>query len=140
MSNEEPKIDIETAKAEFERFADCMDIDIDTIDMDDEDLNAFTKVKKRLLKAIQKGSLIFNGDGEAVYTPSHTKSKYKETITFHERTGASLMAMDGKKKGHDVKKMYAVLADMCSLHPGAFAGLAGEDVKICEALFSLLMD
>ena len=138
--NEEHKVDIESANAEFERFADCMDIDVDTTDMDNDDLNAFNKVKKRLLKAIQKGSLIFNDDGEAVYTPSHAKSKYKEDITFHERTGASLMAMDGKKKGHDVTKMYAVLGDMCKLHQGAFAGLVGEDVKICEALFALLMD
>ena len=140
MKTEDYKVDAETANVEFERFADCMDIDVDTSDMDDEDLNAFNKVKKRLLKAIQKGSLIFNDDGEAVYTPAHSKSKYKEAITFHERTGASLMAMDGKKKGHDVKKMYAVLADMCGLHQGAFAGLVGEDVKICEALFALLMD
>ena len=117
-----------------------MDIDIDTSDMDNDDLNAFNKVKKRLVKAVQKGSLIFNEDGEAVYTPSHSKSKHKEAITFHERTGASLMAMDGKKKGHDVTKMYAVLANMCGLHQAAFAGLVGEDVKICEALFALLMD
>ena len=50
------------------------------------------------------------------------------------------MAMDGKKKGHDVKKTYAVMADMCKVHPNVFAGLAGSDIKVCEAIFALLMD
>ena len=49
-------------------------------------------------------------------------------------------ASNGKKKGHDVAKTYAVLADMTGLHPNTFAGLVGIDVKICEALFALLMD
>ncbi len=50
------------------------------------------------------------------------------------------MAMDGKKKNYDVTKTYAVMADMCKVHPNTFAGLVGIDAKICEALFALLMD
>ena len=140
MNNEENKVDKETAEVEFERFVEAMDLDLDTSIMDDEDKTAFTKTKNRLLRAIQKGSLVFNEDGEAVYTPSNSKSKHEKAITFHERTGASLMAMDNKKKGHDVAKTYAVLAEMCKVHPSTFAGLVGTDVKICEAIFSLLMD
>lgn len=134
------KAPIEQAELEFDRFIEAMDLDVDTSEMDAEDLTGFNKQKKRILKAIQKGALVFNGDGEAVYTPQNEKSKYKEPITFHERTGASIMAMDGKKKGHDAAKMYAVLAEMCDVHPKIFAGLVGTDVKICEALFALLMD
>lgn len=141
MTTEKPQVvDKETAKNEFDRFVDCMDLDIDTADMDAEDLTAFNKTKSRLLRSTQRGSLVFNEDGEAVYTPTHLKSKYKEAITFHERTGASLMAMDGKRKNEDVKKTYAVLADMCKVHPNVFAGLVGTDVKVCESIFALLMD
>ena len=140
MNTETPKVDKESAEVEFERFVDAMDLDLNTSIMDDEDKTAFTKTKTRLLRAVQKGSLVFNEDGEAVYTPAHPKSKYDKPITFHERTGASLMAMDNKKKGHDVAKTYAVLADMCKVHPNTFANLVGTDVKICEAIFALLMD
>lgn len=133
-------IDEETAKIEFDRFTESMDLDLDKSNMDAEDLTAFEKNKNRILTAIQRGAMIINEDGEAVYTPQHKRSKYKESITFHERTGASLMAMDSKKKNHDVAKTYAVMADMCSVHPGIFAGLVGTDVKVCEAIFSLLMD
>lgn len=133
-------VDTETAKIEFDRFVEWMDLDLDTADMDAEDLAAFNKQKNRMLRSIERGSLVINENGEAIYTPQNPRSKYKESITFHERTGASLMAMDGKKKNHDVTKTYAVMADMCRVHPGVFAGLVGTDVKVCEAIFALLMD
>lgn len=134
------QIALEVAEAEFERFADSMDLDMDTSKLDAEDLTSFNKIKDRIIRAMQRGALVINDNGEAVYTPQRPNSKSKDAITFHERTGASLMAMDGKKKGHDVAKTYAILADMCRVHPSTFAGLAGPDIKVCEGLFALLMD
>lgn len=134
------KVDKEFAEGDFDRFTECMDLDLDTSDMDAEDLTAFNKQKSKIVKAIMLGALVINDNGEAVYTPRNVKSKYKESLTFHERTGASLMAMDGTKKNHDVTKTYKVLGDMCKVHPNIFAGLVGIDVKVCEALFALLMD
>lgn len=140
MAKKTDVIDKETAGVEFDRFTEMMDLDLDESLMDDEDLTAFKKQKNRIITGIQRGALIINDKGEAVYTPQNEKSKYKEPITFHERTGASLMAMDGTKKNYDVKKTYSVMADMTRLHPGTFAGLVGTDVKVCEAIFALLMD
>lgn len=134
------QIALEVAEQEFERFAESMDINVDTSKLDAEDLTAFTKVKDRMLQAMQRGALTINDNGEAVYTPQRPSSKSKDAITFHERTGASLMAMDGKKKNYDVAKTYAILAEMCRVHPAVFAGLAGQDIKVCEGLFALLMD
>lgn len=134
------KVALDVAYQEFDRFVEEMDLDLDTSFMDEEDLTAFGKQKNRIIRAIQRGHLVINENGEAVYTPYNKGSKNREALTFHERTGASLMAMDGKKKGHNVAKTYAVLADMCRVHPSVFAGLAGMDVKVCEALFALLMD
>lgn len=134
------KVALEQAEQEFNQWAEAMDLDLDETLMDEDDMRGFMRQKKRILKAVQNGSLVFNDDHEAVFTPQHRNSKTKDPITFHERTGASLMAVDRKKKGHDVARMYAVLADMCNTAPQTFAGLAGEDVKVCEALFALLMD
>ena len=134
------KIAPDAAEAEFDRFVDCMDLDLDTAGMDAEDLTAFTKQRNRILRAISRGSLVINDNGEAVLTPQNPKSKHADPITFHERTGASLMAADGKKKNQDAAKTYAVMADMCKVHPSVFAGLVGTDVKVCEALFAVLMD
>jgi len=136
----ESKVALEVAEAEFERWADEMDLMLDPADMDAEDLTAFKRQKTRILRAVQRGALVINEGGEAEYTPQNKRSKHQDAIVFHERTGAALMAMDGKKKGHDVAKTYAVLADMCKVHPSVFAGLAGSDGKVCEALFAFLMD
>lgn len=138
--NEENKISREVAEKDFDRFVEEMDLDLDTAQMDQEDLTAFNRQKSRLLRAIERGHLIINENGEAVFTPNNKRSKHTEAITFHERTGASLMAMDSKKKNHDVAKTYAVMADMCKVHQSVFAGLVGSDVKTCEAIFALLMD
>lgn len=140
MTTDTPRVALEVAELEFERFVEAMDLDVDPSKLDAEDLTAFKKHKDRLLAAMQSGALMINQNGEAVFTPQRPASKHKEPITFHERTGASLMAMDGKKKGHDVAKTYAVMGDMCRVHPNVFAGLAGADIKVCEALFALLMD
>lgn len=136
----ENKVARDMAEQEFDRFVDSMDLDLDTAGLDVEDLTAFTKQKNRIIRQVERGALVINDNGEAVYTPQNKGSKHTDAITFHERTGASLMAMDGKKKGHDVAKTYAVLADMCKVHANVFAGLVGTDVKVCEALFALLMD
>lgn len=133
-------VDKETAEKEFDRFAEAMDLDLDTAGMGTEDLTALNRQKKKIVTAIKRGALLFNEDGEAIYTPQHERSRHKDPITFHERTGASLMAMDGKKKNYDVAKTYAVMADMCKVPASVFAGLVGVDIKTCEALFALLMD
>ncbi len=136
----ELKVDKDTATAEFKRFAECNDLDIDTADMDAEDLAAFGKSQRRIESALMDGSLIIDDDGQATYTPRNPKTVDKSPITFCERTGASIMAMDGKKKNQDGLKTYAVMADMCKVHPNRFANLVGIDVKVCEAIFGFLMD
>ena len=135
-----PVIDKETAENEFDRFVECMDLDVNTADMDAEDLTAFNKHKNRIVRAVMQGSLMINGSGEAVYTPSHPKTKHSDSFTFHEHSFGSLMAMDRTKRGHDVGKTCAVMAEMCGVHKNVIAGLVGIDAKICMALFSLLMD
>jgi len=129
------KLDAETAESEFGRFVDEMDLDLEESEMDAEDLGAFRKQKGRVLKALRRGSLVIEDNGEPTFTTSDG-----QTITLHERTGASLMAMDGRKKGHDVAKMYAVLADMSRKPVSTFAKMRGRDIKVLEALFAFLLD
>ena len=132
------KVALEVAENEFNRFTDNMDLDVDERFMDEEDLTAFNKQKRRIITAICNGSLVINENGEAVYTPQ--KSGDIEPLVFHERTGASVMAMDNKKKNHDVATTYAVMGDITGVHQNTFAKMKGIDIKICEAIFALLMD
>lgn len=133
------KIAKEVAEAEFDRWAEEMDLDLDVSEMDAEDVTAFTKQKRRILKGIERGNVVVNDKGEMVFTPIRSDWD-DEPITFHEHTGSSLMALDGKKKNQDVRKSFAVMANMTKKHPSVFAKLRGSDAKTAMAIFSLLMD
>jgi hypothetical protein len=134
------KVDTKTAELEFDRWAEAMDLNLDVAKMNEKDLAAFSKQKGRVLIAIERGALVIGADGLATYTPQHPGSAHKDPITFNERTGASLMAMDGKGQNHDVAKTYAMMADMCGVNAKVFAGMVGTDAKVCEALYVFLMD
>jgi hypothetical protein len=128
------------AEAEFERFAKAMGLNLRMESMDADDLSAYNKQRDRLLYGLIDGSLVINQKGEAEYTPQNPESKYQETIVFHEGTGASVMQMDSYKQNQTVKKTYAVMGHMCRLPIKVFAGMAGADRKMCEAIFLFLMD
>lgn len=131
----EDKVAAEVAEEEFDRWAEAMDLEVEGLDSDD--LQSFNQQRAKIVRAIRKGHLVINDEDLAVYTP--WKSTYDKPIVFHERTGASLMAADHAKKDANVAKMYAILADMTRTNAPLFASLKGPDIKVCEALFALLM-
>ena len=139
MEQPENKISPEMAENDFNRWAEEMDIEQDVSLMDEDDLKGYETAKSKILKAIMKGTGTINDDGEFVYIPKKSLGDAAKPITFHERTGASLIAMDSVKKGKDVTKMYRVLADMCKVPPVTFSNMKGIDIKTCEAAFVLLM-
>lgn len=131
------KISVEMAGQEFDRFAEAMDLDFDTSNMDQDDAKGFEHNKDIITKAIQKGALIIDEEGQPVYTPQRTKDV--SPIVFHEPTGASLMAMDGGKKTEDVKKLYNVMADVTQREPKLFSSMKMADLKICMAVITLFL-
>jgi hypothetical protein len=129
------KVASEVAVAEFERFLETMDLDIDTSKMDADDLKSFDEAKRKLVRAIERGHLVVDDKGQPVYTPQGSGT----AITFFEPTGASFMATDGKKKGYDVAKMNAMLGDITKQSPVTFAKMAGRDYKICQTILVLFL-
>jgi hypothetical protein len=136
----EYKVNQETAGLDFIRWADNHRLDLDESLMDDEDRDSLAKLKRKVVKSIMHGDLVINDDDLAVYTPYHKNSVRQEPITFNDRSGASMLSGTKINKNDDGKKAYAVMGDMCKVHPSTFANLHGDDIKVCEALFALLMD
>lgn len=135
---EEQKIATEVAEAEFDRFVEAMDLDVDTSKMGEDDAASFETQKRRIVAALCDGSLVINEDGEPVFTP-RTVEVPKGSITFYEPTGASLMASDGKKKDDRVKAMYAVMGAMTRQHPSVFANMKRRELRVCEAVALLFL-
>ena len=127
----------EVAEQDFNRFADSMDLDIDPVGMDAEDKKGFEQQKDRIIAAIQSGSLVINDSGEPVFTPQRTKGA--DAITFYEPTGASLMAMDRKKKTEDIGKLYASMGEMTRTHASTFSKMKMPDLKVCMAITTLFL-
>ncbi len=132
----EQKVATEVAQAEFERFAEAMDLDTDVDRMDEDDKTAFTNQKRRVVRAIEDGHLVVDDKGQPVYTPQLGD---QTPITFYEPTGVSLMSMDKKKANENVAKVFATLADMTKTSSQRFASMKGRDVKLCQALYLLFL-
>ena len=127
----------EMAEVEFNRFAEAMDLDVDTATMNAEDLEGYEQQVGRVIRAIQKGSLVINDNGEPVFTTQ--RGEAQRVITFYEPTGASLMAMDKKKKSEDIGKMFSTMADMTKSSDKWFAQMKHPDLKVCLAVTTLFL-
>lgn len=133
----EPKISKEMAEQEFDRFLEAMDIEADPVDMDEDDKKGFEQQKSKLVSTIMSGSVVIDDDGQPIFTPK--RSGGGEPITFYEPTGASLMAMDRKKKAEDIGKLYATMADMTKQPAKRFANMKYADLKVCIAITTLFL-
>lgn len=131
------KLDLETAEAEFNRFADIMDLDVDPDTMTDEDKDSLSEHRRRLVKTLQNGALVINDLGEPVFTPR--RSDNKEPVNFYEPTGESLMSMDRKKKNADISKTFAILGSMTKTNPKRFSSMKYGDLKVCSSILGLFM-
>jgi len=131
------KINMEMAEAEFLRFGESMDLDFEENEMDEESLKDFIVIKKRLVASIMKGNLVVNENGEPVFTP--VSEEEKNPITFCEPSGATLQAMDKKKKGEDIGKTFAMMSDMTQTSSGLFSKMKNRNFKICQGIFTLFL-
>lgn len=131
------KIALEVAESEFNRFTDLMDLDVNTEGMSADDKRDFSLQRDRILRAIQNGSLTVNDDGCPIYKPQMADDA--NPITFYEPTGASYMAMDRKKVGEDMAKLFATMADMSKQSAGLFSKMKSRDLKICMAITTLFL-
>lgn len=131
------KISQDVAETEFFRFLDAMGLESDESILKEEDQEDYYKNKKLIVDAIKKGSLFINEEGEPVFKPM--RSKGLDQLTFHEPTGASMMAMDKRKQEETIAKLYAAMGEMTRTHPSVFSKMKMTDLKICIAIATLFL-
>jgi hypothetical protein len=138
--NEEQKVATEVAEQEFARWAYAMDLNFDPKGLDDEDKENFRRAKERLVRAMEAGHLVVDGEGRMVYTPQiANKAGERTPLVWNEPRGGDLAAMDQKKAGHDVARMYAVMARMTGVLPITFDSMVARDLKVCQAIVTLFL-
>lgn len=129
----------EVALEEFRRFCDLMDLEFDLTKMDADDKKSFEQTRDRVLRAIERGLLVINDKGEPVLTPQSGDGDDRRPITFHEPTGASVLAIDKAKKGQDAAKTFLMLADFTGEPVARYAKMANRDFRVCQALMTLFL-
>ncbi len=130
----EEKVAREVAKQDFERFLDAMGMELDPDGLNAEDKLDLEELTAKLTRLIQKGCLIINDSGEAVY---HLRRSDGPPIVFKEPCGADLMQMDKKKA--EVGKMTMIMAAITSLPPGAISKLMMKDHNVVRDITILFM-
>ena len=132
------KISKDVAEAEFERMLEANAILLDLPGSTKEDQDSAAQVKGRILHAMMLGSLVIDEAGQPVFTPQRG-GKEGSSITFYEPTGASFMAMDLGKSGHEVSKMFHALANITRTNAKLFSSMKAADLKVCTALATIFL-
>lgn len=132
------KISKEVAESEFNRFTEKMDLDVNTEGMSADDKRDFTIQKDRLVRSIMGGSLTIDEAGQPTYTPQRAGGEVNPII-FYEPTGASYIAMDRKKVGEDMGKLFATMADITQTSSGLFSKMKNADLKVCMSITTLFL-
>ncbi len=133
----EPKIAEDVAEAEFERFALAMDLDTSVDKMSEEVAAQHSVLRRVVIRAMQRGSLVIDAAGQPLFTPQYDKDV--TTITFYAPTGATLMSMDKRKENEPNARKYIAMGEMTKTNAGRFSGMDMRDLKICQAIYMLFL-
>ena len=131
------KVNKDVALAEFDRFTSAMDLDVATVDMDQDDLKTFNEIKSKIVNAMIDDRLVINEKGEPVFTP--TGMDESNALTFYEPTGAVLMSMDRRKEGQDMGKMFVLMSAMTKSTDSVFSTMPNRDIKVCSAIVAVFL-
>lgn len=140
MENEnKTEISEELAMKDLERWAEDNDIDLYVTTKDGDKLLDATAPK--LIKAIQRGSLVLNDQCEFEYTISQKSPQgfAGEKIVLRTPTSAAYMAMDSFKEQQSVHKTLALLSAMTGKDVSWFAKLSNIDYKILNFITSFFI-
>ena len=133
----ENKVAREVAEAEFDRFAESMDIDTTDKALTEEDRASLAQQRAIIVGAICKGSLVINDKGEPVFTPTQGDATARQPLTFPEPNGGVMLSVDRFGKNAGVAKTYAMLGELTKTTPAHFSRMVERDLKVCRAIFAL---
>jgi hypothetical protein len=128
------KIAAEVCEQEFKRLCSARRIDDDVAGMSAEEVKDFNDRKRPLVRAMARGELVIDKEGNPVFTPPGGKA-----ITFHKATGATMMAGDGHGPGQEIHRLVAIATEMTKSTPGDLSKLELEDFRTVSDITNFLL-
>lgn len=128
------KVAADVCEKEFLRMCVKRRIDTDEAAMLKGDQRFFAACKKVFVKAMASKQLVIGEDGNPEFTPpGGTK------LTFHQTTGAILMAQDGFGPYDDIARVTSIATALTGSAPGAISKLHGVDFAVVSDVTNFLI-
>lgn len=134
------KIDVTMAEAEFARFAETWDLDVDASTMRDEDADNMESIKRRMLRHIARGTLRVEDDGTLEFDLAYPKMESLATLRFSVPGGDALLKWDRFKDQQSVHKINEFIGAMTGQPAAVFGKMDVRDLKVCQAVARLFLD
>lgn len=131
------KIDKVSAEKEFEKICISWDLDNDTDEMNQDDLEDFKELKRKIIRAIRLGRLQYEND-VINYTLQRPLESVKR-IKIKRPCGNSYLNMDRFKDKETMHKSYAVLSDMTGYPISILSKIDGIDMKVIQGVMILFL-
>lgn len=128
----------DVAEAEFDRFCEEMDLDVDESVMDDDDRKSLAKARNKFVRAVMRGKLTVGNGGVPTYTYQPDGGDEVE-ISFPEPKGKAFLASDRGKKDQNMGKMFLIMAAMTGKPASIFSDMPNRDVSVCMAVAQLFL-
>lgn len=131
----ENKISREVAEREFERFLRAMDIEdhVDEEGLDKEEVRSIRKAKRTVLRALEKGRLVIDDDGRAVYTAVSLAEPV--SLTFQRPIGETFIS--GGDEESSTAAGFRILAEMTGTSMKTIARMGFNDLEVLQAVVKL---
>lgn len=125
----------DVAESEFLRMCDAFRIDHDTSELSETELAEWNDLRGSLLRDLRAGTLIVGVDGKPTYTPPGATTG----VTFHQPTGATIMALETYAGGKNIRNLTAAMADMTRTDQGEFGKMSAPDFQACARVAKLFL-
>lgn len=136
----EERVDSETARNEFDRFAETWRLDSDTESMGEESRDSFEDLRRKLTRSIRSGHLTVDETGEVLtYTLGFPKTDGITELNIRVPMGAALIAWDKFKERQAIHRLNSYMASMCRTNPAVFSKMDQRDLKIVQAVAQLFL-
>jgi hypothetical protein len=134
------KIDLETAEAEFMRYCESNDFEIDETAMNDDEKESFADIKRRFIKCCREGRVEVDGM-DLKYTVSKLSPEgfAGDVVTVKRPGGNAFMGMDNFKDRESVHKLHGFMSAMTGKEIKYFSKLDIADWKFLQAVSSLFL-
>lgn len=136
----EDKITKEMAEEEFKNWCEAVDLDCDESEMTEEDYKSFLPHKNKIVKAIQKGVAVIDGENiEYTLSEKSVEGLAGKKITIPRPNAKLFSGLDGFKETQNVKRSQGAMSALCGLDIGVFTKMEINDWKFFNAVCMLFL-